>query len=407
MSRLWVIFAWVLAACSYPALPRVGEVSDAGPVGTQGPPDAVRAPDAFVALDASSADAPVVSPTGFVPLYVLPASLKLGAPDLVLHGGTIDTDALTVGGATSAFFIRQDPYAILFTGVFAVEQPVTVQGASPLIVVASGHVNITASIDASAHADVAGPGATMTGAGHVGISFFDGGQAIRKSAGGGGGSYGSPGGVGGSENPQIAPGGAAGATYGGSVQDPLVGGAPGGLGGFAVGGSGGGGGGALQISSGDSIDIVLSTISVGGGGGVGGHTSLNGGSGGGAGGEIVLEAPTISFQASGQASLNALGGGGGAGGTQNGGGPPGGDGSDATAGGGGGAAGTPHSAAGGKGAAVTANALVDAQPGGGDAADGGGGGGGAGRIWLRYRASSPAPNANAAAPPAGLDPTLP
>jgi hypothetical protein len=47
---------------------------------------------------------------------------------------------------------------------------------------------------------------------------------------------------------------------------------------------------------------------------------------------------------------------------------------------------------------------VETQPG----SKGGGGGGGAGRIWLRYRASTP-PITNGAvfSPPADLDPTLP
>jgi hypothetical protein len=392
-----VKLAWWLplcaAACQYPALPRVAESSDAGGSSPSG------SPDAFVAIDA-----PVASPTGFVPLHVLPASLQLGAPDLVMNGGGIDTDALTIAGNPSPHFIRQGNYAILFTGVFAVQSSLAVQGASPLIIVASGHVNIIASINASADADVAGPGATTAGIGPVGVSFFDGAAGVRKSAGGGGGSYGSLGGVGGSDSPSIAPGGSAGTMYGGSPQDPLVGGSRGGAGGFS-GGSGGGGGGAIQISSGVSID-VLATISVGGGGGVGGHTGLNGGSGGGAGGEILLEAPTIAFQNTGPLSLNALGGGGGAGGNQNGGGTPGGDGSDATMDGAGGTAGVPHSSPGGAGALMSSDTFVDAQPGGASGADGGGGGGGAGRIWLRYRASSATPTPHAGPTP-GLDPTLP
>lgn len=391
------------AACQYPALPRLVGADDAGG-SPGGPPDA--APDAFLALDAPGPDAMVPSPTGFVPLHVKPASLRFLAPDVVMNGGSIDTDALTLNGNTSPYFIRQDSYAILFAGVFAVQSSTAIHGGSPLIIVASGQVNINAPLDASAHADVPGPGASTTGTGHVGVSAFDPGPAmIRLSSGGGGGSHGSPGGVGGSPSSTVVPGGSSGATYGASPQDPLVGGSPGGIGGFATSGSGGGGGGALQISSGVSINVFSTRISVGGGGGVGGHGGLNGGAGGGAGGEILLEAPTISFQNSGALSLNALGGGGGAGGSQ-GSSVPGGDGVDANDGGAGGPAGVPHSGAGGAGATMLSDTLVDAQSGSGDGADGGGGGGGAGRIFLRYRATSPAPSPNAG-PPAILDPTLP
>ncbi|HET9627260.1 MAG TPA: hypothetical protein VFP84_38130, partial [Kofleriaceae bacterium] len=73
----------------------------------------------------------------------------------------------------------------------------------------------------------------------------------------------------------------------------------------------------------------------------------------------------------------------------------------------GGVPGVPKGDVGGNGAQLVADAVHDAQDGGSASVTAGGGGGGAGRIWLRYRASSPAPSPAVGAPLAVLDPTLP
>ncbi|HET9627724.1 MAG TPA: hypothetical protein VFP84_40480, partial [Kofleriaceae bacterium] len=239
------------------------------------------------------APAPAVA---FAPLHVTATTLRRGAPDRVIGQAIeIDTDALTINGATDDSFVAQadGDVAVLFTGALTVKQAVAIHGARPFILVASGRVAIDAPIDASAHGGAPGPGAVTTGAGLAGMSIFGpAGGGTRESSGGGGGSHGTRGGAGGSREPSFIPGGAPGAVYGASPSDPLAGGSPGGSGGFDLGQSGGAGGGAIQISSAVAIDVAA-PILVGGGGGAGGGFTANGGAGGGAGGEIVLEAPAI------------------------------------------------------------------------------------------------------------------
>jgi len=341
-------------------------------------------------------------PTSFVPIHVLPATLLPGAPDLVLSASpsTIDTSMLTIDGATSPYFVRQGGYAVLLAGAFAVQGPVVIKGSAPLIVAANGRVTVTANIALGAAHAVPGPGATSTGAGGAGTTML--GFEVRASSGGGGGSYGTPGSQGSTYNATIIPAGHGGAVYGMSSGDPLIGGSPGGNGGFSIGavGLGGGGGGALQISSAISIRIEAS-VNAGGGGGGGGLGGSTGGGGGGDGGEILLESPSITISG----TLAANGGGGGGGGSGDAG-PPGTNGQDGGASRAmGGTGGIPQGCNGGAGSI---------GPSGGEAPDpcinskGGGGGGGAVWIWLRYRTATP-PDLTSAniTPPASMDPALP
>lgn len=381
----------LITACGYPPLPD-GRAADASEVGT--------ADDAALPADAAAA---------FAPLHVLPATMMSGAPDLVLSTGPllIDTTNLMISGAPSAYFVRQDSYTVLFANTFSVQNNLVIMGASPLIVVASGKVTIGANISLNANGLARGPGA-MVGGGGAGGPGATNVIVERESSGGGGGSYGTVGGLGGSMDATGTPPGSHGVVYGTDPDAPLVGGSPGGDGGFtsAPQGLGGAGGGALQISSAVSIQIS-GTLNAGGGGGRGGGTGSSGGGGGGSGGEILLEAPVILM--TGTATLVANGGGGGGGGAN--GSTSAGDGASgapspqiAT----GGSGGVPEGSPGGAGAAGVAGAFADAQPGGGANSKGGGGGGGAGRIWLRYRATTP-PTLNGAqiSPSPGLDPTLP
>ena len=358
--------------------------------------------------DAPPADAGAGS-MGFTPVHLLPSTLVSGAPDLVLAGTasppTIDTTALTINGATSAFFVRQDPYAVLFANALAVQNPLTITGSAPLIIVASDRVTINANIDLHAVGGTSGAGAATAGAGvgAAGSSVVFTGE--RESSGGGGGSYGSLAGPGGTSDPTHIPAGATGTRYGMQLTEPLIGGSPGGPGGFVTTG-GGGGGGALQISSAVAIQITA-TINAGGGGGGTGGGGLAGGGGGGAGGEILLEAPEIAM--TGSATLAANGGGGGGGGAN--GNQPGTPGSDGAPGPGpasGGTGGVPQGSAGGAGAGGAMGSFVEAVAGSGANSKGGGGGGGAGRIWLRYRAATPPTLLPARiSPPAAMDPTVP
>ncbi len=374
-------------------------VSACGSVQSSSPPDA--------GADSAPADAaPPDGPARFTPIHLDFALPLTGAPDVVIasNPSVIDTTALTLDGATSPYFVRQGAYAVLYADQFSVQHDLTVTGTLPLIVVASDRVTVTANISLNATGGVPGPGAATspTGAGGVGATFL---AQERESSGGGGGSYGSLGGPGGTSDSQNIPAGASGQRYGMMPNDPLVGGSPGGPGGNVTTG-GGAGGGALQLSSAVSITISGSFITAGGGGGKGGGASANGGGGGGSGGEIFLEAPQITVSA----TLAANGGGGGGGGA-GGGTTPSTDGGDGTVGDGpasGGTGGMPQGSPGGAGAAGQSVSFMDAKPGSGFNSKGGGGGGGAGRIWLRYRAATPPITTGARfSPPAGLDPTLP
>jgi len=362
--------------------------------------DSVR--DSRGMLDGGLDGGLIDGPTSFVPLHVLPGTLKPGAPDLILgtSPSTIDTSMLTIDGATSPYFVRQGEYAVLLAGAFAVQGPVVIKGTSPLIVAANGQVTILANIDLGATRSVPGPGATSSGAGGPGTTML--GIDVRASSGGGGGSYRTLGSQGSTYRPTVIPAGPAGAPYGMSSGDPLLGGSPGGNGGFSTGsvGLGGGGGGALQISSAVSIHIKAS-VNAGGGGGGGGLEGSSGGGGGGAGGELLLESPRIAISG----TLAANGGGGGGGGSGDAG-PPGTNGQDGGQGlARGGTGGIPQGCNGGAG---SFGASGGGRPDICNNSKGGGGGGGAGWIWLRYRAATP-PDLTGATitPPASLDPALP
>jgi len=237
----------------------------------------MEAPQLDASTDSAPTDAaPLDAPSAAIPpLHVFAETIVDGATDVVLGGvsATIDTTNLTINGATSRYFVRQAPYAILFVDALAVQVPLTIIGTAPLIVVARDRITIDSNIDLHAIGATPGPGAQTSGAGAggPGASFLVPQVNERESSGGGGGSYGSLGGPGGTSDPTRIPAGASGARYGGRATDPLFGGSPGGPGGFADsggGGGGGGGGGALQLSSARSIR-VSATINAGGGGGSG------------------------------------------------------------------------------------------------------------------------------------------
>ncbi len=336
----------------------------------------------------------------FVPIHLVAGDLLSGAPNLlVTTATTINTTALTINGSGNAYFVVRGSYAVLFTNAFYVQSTLTITGARPLIVVANDQATIGANINLSASGVTPGPGADSAGAGGAGTSFL--GSSVRESSGGGGGSFGTFGASGGGRS--MTPPGLGGPLYGASIGSALVGGSPGGIGGWAFSG-GGAGGGALQITSQVAISMGAVTINAAGGGGAGGGVAFVGGGGGGSGGQILLEAPSIlSFGV-----LAANGGGGGGGGSGGGGSSPpgtnGANGAGNTSPALGGVGGVPQGSPGGNGAA----GATAATAGDGFNSKGGGGGGGGGRIWLRYRAATP-PNISSAtiSPAAGFDSTLP
>jgi hypothetical protein len=378
----------VVAACGYPKLPRLGD-DDSG---------------------SDAAGEGVDAPAGFAPIHLDPTMLLKDAPDLVVSFagglGTINTTNLTINGANNAFFVRQGPYAVIYANAFSIQGATQVVGANPLIVVATDKITISSALQANGAGATGGPGSIITGVGvgSPGASFA---TMPRESSGGGGGSYGSLGSPGGTGDPTKIPAGASGIRYGMNPTDPLVGGSAGGAGGFASGiNAPGGGGGAIQLSSAVAVEIDA-TINAGGGGGGTGGTGLAGGSGGGSGGEIFVEAPMITMSAAGTLVANGGGGGGGGGdGSQTG--TAGTDGNPGPGVAMGGIGGIPEGSPGGAGAAGPSGAFIDAKAGDGSNSKGGGGGGGAGRIWVRFPASTPPVlNVGRVSPPAQTDPTLP
>jgi hypothetical protein len=169
---------------------------------------------------------------------------------------------------------------------------IVVTGNSPLAIVSVGEVTLNGVLDASANVSGNGPGAQLTApcAGHPGDS------------GGGGGGNATDGGAGGLPGNAMNPRAAGGAAQAGF--EPLLGGCPGGAltSGASIVSDGGGGGGGVQI-------VSLSTITIAGGVDIGGGGGGYDGGGGGAGGNVILEAPGISFSGGG---IFANGGSGGA-----------------------------------------------------------------------------------------------
>lgn len=272
---------------------------------------------------------------------------------------------------------------------------INVSGARPLVIVASGDIEIAGTIDVSAREGEPGPGGGAGGFGDAlngeGVANGTGGVHIDPfdDGGGGGGGLCGSGGAGGL-------GGTAAGGAGGSAVitelTPLIGGSGGGRGRGTVlssgslAGYGGAGGGALQLSARGTLRISGALLAGGGGGGagrVGTMSSINWGSGGGAGsgGAVLIEAVSVEVTASARIVVAAGGGGGGAA-----------NGRSASNGADGAAAATPSvGGAGGGGTLDTmggdgALSMLDGVDGDGSAsptANGAGGGGGAGCIVAR------------------------
>src|SRR5262249_41851006 len=138
---------------------------------------------------------------GSVP-HVGPAA-QAGTEDLVLHGETIDTSALTVGGAAAprgiAFeAVAQVPTgpepAVLRTRGFAIASGAVVRavGARPLVIIAGGDISIAGVLAAGGMGAEPGAGGALPGTGaglgSPGTHLTSGG--MDRQGGGGGGGFG-------------------------------------------------------------------------------------------------------------------------------------------------------------------------------------------------------------------------
>jgi hypothetical protein len=131
-------------------------------------------------MDMSMADAPpmfdLVPPADlqppFTPSHVSAVDLTLGTGD-VMPASSINTDgtSLQIDGASppagAVFFIEAGKYAVLAVRNFTIASGVTVRvsGAYPLVVVASGSINIAGTLDASGKKAGAGAGGGAPGLG--------------------------------------------------------------------------------------------------------------------------------------------------------------------------------------------------------------------------------------------------
>lgn len=215
---------------------------------------------------------------------------------------------------------------------------VNVTGTVPLVIKATGDVNIAGTLNLNGgnggnynagSAGTAGPGGGAGGGScQSGVSGDGsgrpgngGGKAPANGSssnhdGAGGGGYGATGGSGGIGY-EGSPG-AGGGTYGDAAITNLYGGAGGGgaatMSSGCIGAKGGGGGGAVQISAGGNLTVSGLISAKGGKGGSNTNTGngMGGGGGGGSGGAIKLVANAITLSGSGT-RLSATGGTGGAG----------------------------------------------------------------------------------------------
>lgn len=349
-------------------------VAGAGTGGAGTPPTCTSGAGVVGNFQPSNLPLSFVAPSGVKPLV------------LANNNCSFDTDTLTASGCGSTFATDTASSsvtlsdgrtaAVLTVASFTLNAGITFTfgGQRPLILLANGRVEINGTIRARASATNGawGGGAPAVSTGdHVGFTPWLGGNggggkgdSTVTGLGAGGGAFCGPGGHGSGVGGAVVPA-SGGTPYGDATLVPLVGGSSGGsaVGGYAT--TANHGGGALQIVSGDTIQLgQLGIIDMGGGFPDSPGKSVSGG-GGGSGGAILLEAPFVNVLG----VLAANGGGGGGGYLEHG------DAANASA--------TP-AAGGGLGGVGAAGVSIM----GGDASPytgtqyAGGGGGGAGRIRI-------------------------
>jgi hypothetical protein len=350
-ATLVLVFA---TGCGFQSAPATGDGTVDAPVKLDAPPTDAAAPDA--------------STDPFCIKDVLVTACLTTAPTQPLTlTGTIATD---VGAAMCATNTTPDTSNVCIVAgtsiTVAAGQTVSAHGARPLVLLASGTITVSGTIDVAGHLkgvpQTSGPA----------VAACKGSTASPASGGGAGGSFGSKGGNGGADSAGH-PGGTSGSAV---VPTALIGGCTGlagnDTGGTGSPGKGGGAGGALGLFAKAAI-VVDGAVNASGGGGGGATHDDHGGGGGGTGGMIVLDAPSVT--GAGKLFANGGSGGEGAGGNSGADGTDPSDPSIAAAGGGGASTGGD----GGNGAAKTAAAVGTA---GNSGAGGGGGGGGLGVIRL-------------------------
>lgn len=281
----------------------------------------------------------------FVPSNGLGPYLDQSAQESMITlpaGAVINTDTGAVTSAQGALLsvptalVLQPggPTLRVFLAQSWIINDVRIRGMLPVAFVSSDELNVRGMIDASADAEVNGPGALVCGGASGGggsAQFYIGGRPPAGNSGGypafllqgngsGGGGFGTTGGAGGLQIVDLQIG-APGQVNGSAELVPLRGGCEGGGTAPQYRGSGGG---AVQLVSGRAVHLIAGALSqgvvhVGGGRGIAGvlgtsgsldTSPLYGPGGAGSGGGILIEAPRVLLD-EGIALLAAGGGGGG------------------------------------------------------------------------------------------------
>jgi hypothetical protein len=319
-----------LAACSFRA-PSSGVIADAPDVDA---PPGVTCYGTFVKV------CPLTPPSGAIQL---PQEIDTSTSDLCTPiAGPNEGRVCAIAGAS-----------------IDMQTDVRVIGTLALVLVATGSISITKTLDLASHRSP-----RSAGAGADPPECLDGMRALANG-GGFGGSFGGRGGDGGDGS-----GGTGGTAPAPATITGLRGGCAGSDGGDTASSAGLGGGAVALIALGELA--ITGVIDASGAGGEGGTQGDRGAGGGGSGGMIVLEAAT--FAGAGQVFAN--GGGGGEGGGNGGTGNFGDDPTSATAAAAGGSNSTSDGGNGGDGSLADVGQLGESTGNGG----GGGGGGGAGVI---------------------------
>lgn len=243
---------------------------------------------------------------------VCPMGAASGAKTL---NGPIDTDG-TMCHATQLWSSAGQTPSCFIVGTTVTVQNASITGSRPLVIVATGEINVTGHLDAASQTSTpkTGPGQPATPCGTFGIP----GDATG-AGGGAGASLATPGSVGGNGGTGNQGGAAAGTAYGPFLTIPpglLRGGCTGSKGGDGqgLGATGGRGGGAVYLVA-NQITLGGSSILNVSGAGAPAPGKSSGGGGGGSGGMLLLHASTFSIATG--AKIVANGGAGSSGGDGN------------------------------------------------------------------------------------------
>jgi len=246
----------------------------------------------------TAVDAPVdaITCVGAGVFEVCPGGAATGPVTL---SGTLDTDG-AMCASTQLWTSAGQTVSCFIVGTTVTVQNVVVTGSRPLVIVATGELDVAGHLDAASHVATTTP-TEGPGALNPGTCGTFGAPAMAIPAGGGAGaSFEQAGGAGGNGGAANNAANAGGTTYAPFLATPpgtLRAGCRGQTGGAGQGSGGGGGfgGGAVYLAAGVRIGLGASAIVNASGAGAGEAGKNAGGGGGGSGGMILLHAPSFTI----------------------------------------------------------------------------------------------------------------